>query len=103
MDNIILHKKDILLNKNKLKEILDKNNMGFVNLYENVVSKFGLDLSYKGFMNLLDNRSSWKFLYAYAIMDELNLETDDIFEIVDIDIDEKIKEKREWKSKYQKK
>lgn len=99
---VSLHEKDIILNKNKLKNILDKKGLSYIDFYTKVVDVYGLDLSYKGFMSLLTNRSSWKLLYAYAMTDILNIEIKDIFDVIDVDINKKAKEKEEWKRKYQK-
>jgi len=99
---ISLHEKDIILNKNKLKNILDKKGLSYIDFHAKVIDVYGLDLTYKGFMSLLANRSSWKLLYAYAITDVLNIEIKDIFDVIDVDIDKKAKEKEEWKRKYQK-
>lgn len=100
MDLVLLHKKDIILNKSKLKSILDRKDMRYIDLFNNIKNKYGIDIEYKGFMNLLDNRSSWKFLYAYAMLDILNIETEEIFELVDVNIEKKIKEKKVWMKKY---
>lgn len=100
--NIMLHKKDIVLNKKKLKAILDRQGIDYTELHERVVDTFGLDLTYKGFMSLMSNRSSWKFLYAIAIIDVLKVDKYEIFDIVDVDIDKKIRQKKEWMEKYQK-
>lgn len=99
---VSLHEKDIILNKNKLKNILDKKGLSYIDFYAKVIDIYGLDLSYKGFMSLLTNRSSWKLLYAYAMTDVLNIEIKDVFDVIDVDIDKKAKEKEEWKRKYQK-
>jgi hypothetical protein len=100
---VTLHKKDIILNRKKLKEILDSKGISYIELHEKVVDKFGLDITYKGFMSLLSNRSTWKLLYAHAITEVLHITTNDVFEVVDIDIKKKAKEKEEWKEKYQNK
>lgn len=97
-----LHEKDIVLNKGKLKNILDSKGLSYIDFYEKVVDVYGLDISYKGFMSLLSNRSTWKLLYAWAIVDVLGITIKDIFEIVDVDVNKLIKEKEEWKRKYQK-
>jgi hypothetical protein len=102
MRTVTLHKKDIVLNRRKLKEVLDRRGLNYKELYNKVIDDFGLDLHYKGFMSLLSNRSSWKLLYSHAITDVLKISTDDIFDVVDIDIDKKIEEKEKWKEKYQK-
>lgn len=73
-----------------------------MSLYEKVVNKYGVDISYKGFMNLVSNRSTWKLLYAVAITDILDVTIDELFDIVEIDIKSKIREKERWKEKYEK-
>jgi hypothetical protein len=106
MRTTILHKTDIRLNKDKLKEILDSKGLGYIELHEKVSDpngKFGLDITYKGFMSLLSNRSTWKLIYAHAITDILNISTSDIFDIVKVDTEKLAKEKEEWKEKYQNK
>ena len=99
---VSLHAKDIIINRDKLKNILDKKGLSYIDFHAKVIDAYGLDISYKGFMSLLTNRSSWKLLYAYAITDVLNIEIDDIFEVIDVDIEKLAKEKEEWKRKYQK-
>lgn len=100
---VSLHKKDIVLNRENLNKILEKRGMTFVSFYEKVSDRYGLDLTYKGFMSLMSNRSSWKLLYAFAMTDVLNISVKDIFDVVDVDIEKKIKEKEEWKDKYERK
>ena len=101
----ILHKTDIVLNKNRLKGILDRKGMGYIELHEKISDpngKFGLDITYKGFMSLLSNRSTWKLIYAHAITDVLNIGINDIFDVIKVDTEKLAKEKEEWKRKYQK-
>lgn len=102
MKGVALHGKNIVLNKSKLKEILDSRDMSYIVFYEKLTYVYKLDITYKGFMSLMDNRSSWKLLYAYAMTDVLNIQISDIFDIVDVDIDEKIRETRKWREDYQK-
>lgn len=97
---VLLHEKDIVLNKDRLKKILDTKGIGYSDLFDMVVKKYGIDITYKGFMNLLDNRSSWKLLYAYAILDVLSIDIYKIFDIIDVDVEQKIKDKKEWNQKY---
>lgn len=97
-----IHKTDILLNKDKLKEILDEKGMEYMELYIKTRDKFGLSLSYKGFMSLLQNRSTWKLVYAWGIADVLHIAIGDVFEMIKIDFDKAVQEKIEWKEKYQK-
>lgn len=97
-----IHEKEIVINKNKLKSILDSKGMEYKELHKKIYDKYGLDLRYKGFMSLLDNRSTWKLLYAHAISDILNIDYLEIFEIVDIDVEKVRKYKEKWKQRYQK-
>jgi hypothetical protein len=105
MRTVTLHKTDIVLNKGKLKAILDRKGMGYIELYERISgdgSAFGLDISYKGFMSLLSNRSTWKLIYAHAITEVLYINTNDIFDVIKVDTDKLAKEKEKWREKYQK-
>ncbi len=98
-----IHEKEILLNKEKLRHIIESRNMDFIELHYTIQEKYGLDLQYKGFMNLIDNRSTWKLLYAHAITQVLGIDYMDIFEVVDINV-EKVKiDKERWKEKYERK
>jgi hypothetical protein len=102
---VILHKTDIVLNKARLKQILDSKGLGYNELHERITDpngKYGLDLSYKGFMTVMSNRSSWKLIYAHAITDTLNIDITDIFDVVEIDIDKLAEQKKKWQEKYQK-
>lgn len=102
MRTIALHKKDIVINKAKLRSIIESRGMGFLDFHEKVVDEYGLDLAYKSFMTLLDNRSTWKLLYAVAITDTLNIDIFDVFELRDVDVDKKLQERKSWQDKYQK-
>lgn len=96
-----IHKKDMIVNKDKLKEILDRRGIEYIQLWEQVCDRFGLDLSYKGFMSLMSNRSTWKLLYAHAIVEVLMIHYNEIFDLVDIDVEKEKKKKEKWKIKYQ--
>jgi|InoplaM3PM_1038569.scaffolds.fasta_scaffold00938_2 hypothetical protein len=98
-----IHKKEIIINRDKLSAVLERRGMGHKELWTKIHEKYGLDISYKGFMSLIWNKNTWKLLYAHAISDVLLVDYRDIFEVVDIDVDKKKKEKEEWKAKYQKK
>jgi hypothetical protein len=93
-----IHGKEMKLNENKLKEILDRRGMEYIELHDKVQKKYGLDLTYKGFMSLLKNRSTWKLLYAHAISDILLINYMEIFEVVDVDFDKEMKKREKWKA-----
>lgn len=96
-----IHKTDMVINKGKLTELLDTKNLEFIDLHNKISTKFGLDLGYKGFMSLISGRATWKLLYAYAIADILDVDILDIFELITVDVEQRKKEKDEWKQKYQ--
>ena len=98
-----IHATDIQLKKDYLKEILDNRGLEYIQFFHQVKDDYGLDMEYKGFMSLLQNRSAWKLLYAWAIADSLNVDMKDLFEIIEVDVEQKIKEKEEWNQKYGKK
>lgn len=96
-----IHGKDMVINKIKLKNILDQKGLGYNELHLKIVDKYQLDLTYKGFMTLLANKSSWKLIYAWAIVDVLFLSMEDVFDIIDIDVEQKAKDIEIWKDRYQ--
>lgn len=92
----------MVLNKDKLKDILDRRGMEYIEFHDKLVNKYGLDITYKGFMSLLSNRSTWKLLYAHAIAELLQINYTDIFEMVDIDFEKEMQKREKWKQ-YKKK
>lgn len=75
--------------------------MDYITLHEKI-NDFGLDIGYKGFMTLMSNKSSWKLLYGWTVSNVLNVNIDDIFEIINVDKEKKIRENEAWKNKYKK-
>lgn len=96
-----IHQTDVIIDRQLLTNILESRDMEFKDLHGKIVEEYGLDLSYKGFMSLIGNRSSWKLIYAWAMSDILNTDIKTLFTKQNIDVGEKIKEKEEWKKKYQ--
>jgi len=95
-----IHKKDMVLDKVKLKQFMDQQGVDYTELHRRITDRYGLDLTYKGFMNLLSNRATWKLLYAHAIAEVLRLNYNDFFQIIDVDVDKVKKEKEIFKKKY---
>lgn len=91
----------MLLDREILRRILEKKDMEYADLHQEVKDQYGLDLSYKGFMSLMSNRSTWKLLYAHAISDVLKTNYQELFKVVDVDVDEVKKYKEWWKGRYQ--
>ncbi|UGO50689.1 hypothetical protein PQE68_gp098 [Bacillus phage vB_BanS_Sophrita] len=99
MRTFLIHKKDIKLNKTKLDAILDSQKMDYTELHDKICKEFGLQISYKGFMNILSNRNSWKFLYAYALCELLKVNYNQIFELIDVDVDAELNQRQKMKNK----
>lgn len=102
MKGVQLHEKDVVINRDKLKELLDSRGKTYIMFYDELVKEYGIDLAYNSFMSLLGNNSSWKLLYAYAITDKLGVSIEDVFDLVGVNIEEKIEETKRWREKYQK-
>lgn len=96
-----IHGKEMVLNEKKLAEILERRGMEYKELWERVIERYKLDLTYKGFMSLLRNRATWKLLYSHAITDVLLINYMDIFEVIDVDIEAEKEKREKWKEKYQ--
>ncbi|GIN67037.1 hypothetical protein FKN04_12830 [Bacillus glycinifermentans] len=99
-----IHRTEIYINKEKLRMLIESKGIGeFMDLHEKIKDRYGLDISYKGFMSLLSNQSTWKLTYAWAIVHVLDVDWKDIFMEVQIDVEKKKKEKEKWKKNYQNK
>jgi hypothetical protein len=76
---------------NKIDMVLDKERfskvtkgMKKIDVWENMTKIHGLDIQYKSFLNLLENRVTWRLVYAYALAQVLGLQIDDLFVIVNV-------------------
>lgn len=100
MGKEVIHKKEMEINKAKLKIVITtKKEWNFKELWKRMVDAYGLDLEYKSFMALLQNNISWKLTYAQAICEMIDVSIDEIFDWVEIDVEEE-KKKREERKKY---
>jgi hypothetical protein len=97
-----IHKYEMIINQDKLGEILDRRGMEYIEFHDKMAKKYGLDLTYKGFMSLLKNRSTWKLLYAHAICEMLHINYMEIFEMVEVDFEKEMAKREKWKQ-YKKK
>lgn len=99
MRTITLHRTDIILDKESLTTILKSRKLNYKELYSLIENKFGVDIGYKAFMHLCTNRASW--LYAYAIVNVLEISIDDIFHVVEVDVAKKLAERLAWQEQYE--
>lgn len=95
-----IHKINIVINNEKLVDIMEGRSMDYTILHDLMVGKYGLDLSYKGFMNLVYNRSTWKLIYAWAISDIIGCDMKEIFEKVELDREEEIEKRKRMNKTY---
>jgi hypothetical protein len=87
----IQHKIDICIKREKVDKFLFDNDWKLPEFLNRIQIKYGIDLKYKGLSSLLENKCSWKLLYAYAISDFMKLSIYELFEITNA----KTKEKEE--------
>lgn len=74
-------KKEMILDKEKLNQLLHENKLNNLQLLQTLHDKHGIELSYKGFNSLINNHNSWKLVYAYALCDVLNIKIEELFKI----------------------
>jgi hypothetical protein len=85
----IQHKMDICIKREKVDRFLTENDWRLTEFLSRIQIKYGIDLQYKGFSSLLDNKCTWKLLYAYVISDFMGLSIYELFEVKDAKIKEK--------------
>ena len=98
-----IHKTDIKFNKDSVDEILKEIGMNYADLYKKMKDSYGLDMEYKSFMNLISNRVTWKLLYAWALVDVLEIDLRKAFKVIEVDVDKVKEQKDKWDEKYGKK
>lgn len=69
----------IVLDKEKLLELLKVEGMSVFDLYEVWNIKYEFDLSYKTFNKLVNNKIVWKMSYGIALTELLSVRISDIF------------------------
>lgn len=77
MGHPVNHGFDIKIDKRKLDILLG--NRSYADFYRELTLEWKLDIQYKSFMALLNNKSRWLLVYAYAISKELNVKVEDLF------------------------
>lgn len=70
------------LDKKKFDAILKRKGYNFFSEFYDVwAERYGMDITYRSFAMLLDNRTSWKLDYAYTISEMLRVDIMDLFYI----------------------
>ena len=97
------------INKNEKEVVLDRNKFdgmikgySYKDLWHEMTTVYGIDISYNGFGSMIRGLNTWKLTYAWVLASILHVQIEDLFMIVDVDIDAKLKERKEWQNKYQK-
>lgn len=94
------NEKEVVLDRVKFDSYLGKNS--YKSIWHEMQSVYGLDLSYNAIGSMIRGQNTWKLTYAWVVAKILGTTIDDLFILVDIDVDKKLQEKKEWQDKYQK-
>ena len=97
------------INKNKKEVVLNKKMFNYYlgdykykDIWHDMTTVYGIDISYNGFCSMIRGLNTWKLTYAWVLAEILHVRVEDIFMLVDVDVDKKIEERKEWQKKYQK-
>lgn len=86
MGHSVSHGFDIQIDKRKLDVLLG--NRSYADFYRELVDEWNLDIQYKSFMALLNGKSRWLLVYAFAIAKKLNTNIEELFYPIKIEIDD---------------
>ena len=96
------------INKNEKEVVLDRNKFdgmtegfSYKDLWHEMTTVYGIDISYNGFGSMIRGLNTWKLTYAWVLADILKVRIEDLFVLVDVDVEKKIEETLEWQRKYQ--
>lgn len=70
---------DATINKEALKTKLEAKGWTFKELHARLRSMYGFKIGYSNMMELINNNISWKLCYAFAIVQLLQSNFDDLF------------------------
>lgn len=97
------------INKNEKEVVLDRNKFdsltqgfSYKDIWHEMTTTYGIDISYNGFGSMIRGLNTWRLTYAWVLAEILHVEIKDIFVLIDIDVDKKVEERKEWQKKYQK-
>lgn len=94
------NKKEVVLNKEAFEAYLGDN--VYKDIWHEMTTTYGIDISYNGFGSMIRGLNTWKLTYAWILAEILHVKVEDLFVLVDVDVDKKIQERKEWQEKYQK-
>lgn len=96
------------INKNQKEVVLDRakfdaylGNYSYKGIWHDMTTVYGMDLSYNALGSMIRGHNSWKLTYAWVVSQILGATIDDLFILIDIDVDKKIEDTLEWQEKYQ--
>ena len=96
------------INKNEKEVVLDRNKFdvmtkgfSYKDLWHEMTTVYGIDISYNGFGSMVRGLNTWKLTYAWVLAEILKVRIEDLFVLVDVDVEKKIEETLEWQRKYQ--
>lgn len=93
------NEKEVVLNRSAFDSYLG--DYSYKDVWVQMTDVYGIDISYNGFGSMIRGLNTWKLTYAWVLADILHVEIKDIFAIVDVNLEKKLKEKEEWQKKYQ--
>lgn len=86
MGYAVANKTDMVLDKDRFKKAC--HGMKKTDVWLKMTAEFGLEIQYKSFLNLLENRVTWRLIYAHALVSVLGKQIDDLFHIVYVDAED---------------
>lgn len=93
------NEKEVVLDRLKFDSYLDGNS--YKDVWREMKAVYGMDLSYNALGSMIRGQNTWKLTYAWVVSQILGTTIEDLFVLIDIDVDRKIQETIEWQKKYQ--
>lgn len=99
-ENYTINEREVLIKREVLDDLVKSRSMTYRSLHEQLVDEYGIDIKYNSFMSLVQNKNTWKLVYAWVISEFFKSTIEDLFELVVVDKNEKKKAIKEWNEKY---
>lgn len=95
------NEKEVVLNRNLFDSRLKAMSGTYKDLWHEMTEVYGMDITYNGLGSMIRGQNTWKLTYAWIVSDILNYDIKELFSLIDVDVEKKVKERLEWQDKYQ--
>lgn len=94
------NEKEVIINREAFENLMG--NYTYKDIWHEMTTVYGMDITYNALGSMIRGLNTWKLTYAWVLAEILHVKIEDIFILVNVDVEKKVKERKSWQKKYQK-